>query len=217
MARARVSQRVVEVLVPFSIAAAYVPAANQSYATTTLAKIVTGLDETIIPGCDLTATGTPASVLVIWDVYFSQYEVGKTKSARLQLRRTNIAGAVLYTSATFTALVDSKAGIESHEVWTIPGNYLDAAPTDYQYVLTMDETGGTATAACEIWSASTYLLLNPTVTGIMSQDVVEVLGSFPGKTRVSQCIVEVLMTESESQSAAPADVDAGVRVYGHAT
>jgi len=50
-----------------------------------------------------------------------------------------------------------------------------------------------------------------------SQYLVEALCRFESKVRLTQSVVEVLMTESESQSAAPEDVDVGVRVYGHAT
>jgi len=51
------------------------------------------------------------------------------------------------------------------------------------------------------------------VTAIVSQDVVEVLGSFPGKVEVSQYVVEVLMAESEAKSGPPTT---GVRSFGYA-
>jgi len=39
----------------------------------------------------------------------------------------------------------------------------------------------------------------PTGAGV-SQLVIEVLGSFPGKARVSQHVIEVLMTEDDTQT-----------------
>ena len=56
------------------------------------------------------------------------------------------------------------------------------------------------------------------VTAIVSQDVVEVLGSFPGSVEVSQHVIEVLMTENETQTTppSPGEGSGGVRVFGYA-
>jgi hypothetical protein len=60
----------------------------------------------------------------------------------------------------------------------------------------------------------------PTGAGI-SQHLVEVLGSFPGRARVAQHVIEVLMVEDENQSPAPDEGDpggggGGTRIYGWA-
>ena len=211
MGKARVSQNVVEVLVPFTPASAYVPAANKSYLSASNVKVVTGLTETLVDGCDLTATGSPAAVNITWDIWFSQNLPAGTKTCRLQLRRTNAAGAVLATSGTYTAPSSNAGGLA--QKWA--SYYDDASPTDYRYVMTIQEmTGGNTTT--EIWSGSRLYRLNPTVTAIVSQDVVEVLGSFPGKVEVSQNVVEVLMTESETQTDPPSAGTGGVRSFGYA-
>lgn len=202
MPGARVSQHVVEVLTPLTPASPYVPTANQVYSSSDLVKIVTGLTETIVPGCDLTATGSPASVVIGWDLWISQYSPTHSKQATLRIRRTNVAGAVL-ASTVIGDSGDSQAGHQAE--WT--SYYLDAAPTDYHYVLTVQETLGFSTA--EIWTNSRLLDLNPTVTGIVSQDVLEVLGSFPSQAKVSQCVIEVLMADADTQTTPPAPPGGG--------
>jgi hypothetical protein len=200
MSRARVSQDVIEVLVSFSgPAAPYVPTANQSVLSAANVKVVTGLTETIVNGCDLTATGSPASVLVVWDIWFSQNLPAGAKTCRLQLRRTNAGGAVLATSSTYTA-PSSNAGGLAQEWYS---NYTDASPTDYHYVITIQEmTAGNTTT--EVWSGSQLMRLNPTVKAIVSQDVIEALVAISApKVRVSQDVIEVLMADSETQSPPP--------------
>lgn len=64
----------------------------------------------------------------------------------------------------------------------------------------------------------TFSPTTPTGAGI-SQSIVEVLGSFPGKARIALQLVEVLMTEDESQSEAGGCPEcppggAGTHIYG---
>ena len=211
MAKARVSQHVVEVLVPFAPVAVYAAEYDKSYVSAVNEKIVTGLTETVIPGCDLTATGTPTVVAVFWDVWVSQNLSGVAKQATLRVRRTDASGTVL-ASTIIGDSGDSQAGHQAE--WN--SSYADSAPTDYRYVFTVQETAGNASA--EIWSNSKSFILCTNSTALVSQDVVEVLGSFPGSVRVGQFIVEVLLTESETQSPAPepSTSSGGVRAYGHA-
>jgi hypothetical protein len=207
MPGARISQHVVEVLTPLTPAGPYIPAANVQYNSTTNYKLVTGLAETIITSCDLTATGSPASVVAAWDIWLSQnLGANSPRTCVVRLRRTNVSGAILATSATVseTSAQDSNLGLFA-EVW---GSYTDNSPTDYHYVLTLQETtaGNTAT---ELWVGASAFRLNPTVTAILSQDVIEVLAADTSRARVSQYVIEVLMADADTQTTPPAPPGGG--------
>lgn len=114
-------------------------------------EIVTGLAETLIPGCSITV---PLGVVIAlggavglsWDIWLSEYGPTHTKAATLRLRRSSITGAILATG-TITDTVDSVAGNVTE--WN--GSFSDTAPTDGVYVLTVQETGN---AAVQVWSAT---------------------------------------------------------------
>ncbi len=122
------------------------PTAHETFASSTNVLVVTGQAETLAPGCDLTATGSPSRIIVAYTVAASQNRVGVPKQITFRLRRTNTSGAVL-ASKVRAAGVDSTAGNE----WVFSGVYTDLAPTDGHYVVTVQETAGDAST--EIWSA----------------------------------------------------------------
>lgn len=49
----------------------------------------------------------------------------------------------------------------------------------------------------------------PGTNALVSQDVIEVLGSFPGRARVAQYVIEVLMADSGSQTTPPSPPGGG--------
>lgn len=102
--------------------------------------MVTGTTETVLNGCDLTMPTTlPAQIPIDWDIWISQNDPGHTKQATLRLRRTNTSGTILVSSVV-PDTGDSSTGHQAE--WK--GTYVDTAPTDGHYVLTVQETAGTA-------------------------------------------------------------------------
>lgn len=107
-------------------------------------KVVTGLSETVLAGCDLTISGSP--VRMRWSTTISQNRNGVVKQATMRLRRTNTSGTIL-ASKVIGDSGDSTSGNQAS--WS--SYFLDSAPTDGHYVLTVQETAGDAST--EIWSA----------------------------------------------------------------
>lgn len=108
-------------------------------------KVVTGLTETLLPGCDITLQSINGDVVVNIVLAISQYRVGVGKAATMRLRRTNVAGTLLW-SLPFGDLGDSRTGHQ--QVWVATA--IDTVPTDGRYVLTIQETAGDGST--EIWS-----------------------------------------------------------------
>ncbi len=121
----------------------------KKFYTTALIKIVTGQAQTLVTGCDLTITGF-ATISVSWDLWTSQNDSGHAKVLTCRLRRTNTSGSIL-VSKTFPGTTDNPSG--HIDQWT--DGYIDSSPTDGRYVLTVEETTGTA--GSEVWTAGRNL------------------------------------------------------------
>lgn len=209
-ARAKVSQDVVEVLFadPGLGSLPTGASANQSYTLAASTLEVTGQTETVLTGCDLTATGSPTVVGIDINMWISQYRPGTAKAATLRLRRTSVTGTAL-ASANAPDAGDSQVGHQYNWVTT----YNDASPTDYRYVITAQETAGNAST--EIWSNSIlFKLYTDPANAIVSSDVVEVLVQQDPSVRVGQNVIEVL---TSGDGYAPAEGSGGVKSYGYAS
>lgn len=114
--------------------------------TIALIKIVTGQTETIVTGCDFTITNGAASISISWDLWTSQNDSGHAKVLTCRVRRTDNSGAIL-ASKTINGTADAVDGRQNQ--WT--DGYIDSSPTDGHYVLTVEETTGTA--GSEVWAA----------------------------------------------------------------
>jgi len=262
MARARVSQHVVEVLVPFSVAAVYAPTlvantsdygtygdscnsdppdaawslrniatmtGNGTKYTVTMDAVgdavlraftdpaadfsmvlhITGLTslQPIIGVCALDANGTGRAFCGRDNVYslfsvstyaFSNWGARTASGPTVgdhwtEMRRVGSSWSGRYSNDATTWSAWTTGDTDSRTITQVGiiCNYNDTLP----------QTVGME--ALFYWSPSVNLSVVDPATAIVSQHVVEVLGSFPGSVQVSQYVVEVLLTEGETQSDPP--------------
>ena len=104
--------------------------------------------ETIVPGCDLTVTGT--SVNLTWDLQGSQNLSGSSKQVTWRVRRDNLTGTVLASIAR-NGTTDSSLGNDPGVTWV--SNFTDASPTTGHYVLTVE---GTGVAVTPVWMSRSF-------------------------------------------------------------
>ena len=101
--------------------------------------------ETLVPGCNLTAPGSPTVAIINWNIWISVNAPGQTKITTMRVRRTGLAGAILATQNLGDVGSDSAAG----HLQQFSGSFIDTAVTDGVYVVTVQQvwdTGG------DVWS-----------------------------------------------------------------
>jgi len=149
--------------------------------------VVTGLTETLLPGCSLSLGAGYPSIGASWDIWISQNRPTVYKTATLRLRRTNITGAIL-ASIDLVPYTDNTDGHRDNSVNT----FTDSAPTDGTYVFTVQQTAGDAFT--EIWSDTrTFCIEAPSPyasTLRATQEVIESVHIANPFLRKSQLAVE---------------------------
>ena len=228
MARARVTQNLIEALVPFTQATAAVEGATIPVMTsnTTPSGVVTYSTQhyeawqAFYPGNSQWGWLSNGSALPQWLGY--QFPTAKTVrryTMRAYYDEYNSYNRRIKTWK-FQGSTDGNAwddlDTQTDYVWA---NYTDyflfeiASPAEYAYyrVYVTANYGDqyVGIGGLQMWD-------NATTTATVSQYVVEALGSFPGHAHVSQCVVEVLMAESEAQSDPPSSGGGGTHVFGYA-
>jgi len=131
--------------------------------------VVAGPTETVIP--DLTLIVDPiGTVSLSWDVWTSQDLYGVHKYATWRLRRTGVSGTVL-ASMSFESYSDINRGHADN--WA--GSYVDVAPTDGVYVITIQSTVtgpvDVYTEQRQAWAIRSDLWPLPSATGSLSNTV----------------------------------------------
>lgn len=113
--------------------------------------VVTGLTETILPGCDIWVS-TPAGVALSWNIWISHQNSGTFKQELITIKRDNIAGATLDSFST-PAGSDGGDNTNGHQFnWT--GTFIDSSPTTGHYVISVTEiaVGVGDPTTTQIWS-----------------------------------------------------------------
>lgn len=150
--------------------------------------VVTGLTETLLPGCSVSIGAGRPSADLVWDIWVSQNRFLVVKQATLRLRRTDVTGAIL-ASRIVPDTGDSAGGHQYQ--WA--GFFFDPTPTDGVYVLTVQETLGDATT--EIWSDTrTFCITSPGLGPRIrvTQEVVEVVHDGAPNIRATQEVIEAV-------------------------
>ena len=122
-----------------------VTATYLSIGSSSLYLAATGQNETVLQTVTLTGSvGSP--VTISWNAAISEYDYGRIKYGLFRIRRTYVSGSILDDS-DFGGISDDMTGLTY--IWN--SFYIDYSPTDYTYVLTVQETGGSPST--QIYSA----------------------------------------------------------------